>query len=158
MWTYDTYIYIEREQHNRLSHKKLYVARKTQAHTDGIMVMDRRAQLVYLVAAVWEKEEGYSVQILMILGLGLWIRVYLWVCMCVVKCQRVGSNSLDLITGTLLPKMTIMICQLHWAPLICLSLVTQLDLGCHAWPSHQDHHKSMVGIGPTRVLELERRL
>lgn len=70
-------------------------------------------------------------------------------CLCVVKCQRVGSNSLDLITGTLLPKMTIMICQLHWAPLICLSLVTQLDLGCNVWPSHQDHHKSVVGIGPT---------
>lgn len=34
-------------------------------------------------------------------------------CTRVVKCQRVGSNSLDLITGTPLPEMTIMICQLR---------------------------------------------
>lgn len=67
-------------------------------------------------------------QILMIPGLGLWthmppcgyvsglfvcVHVCVSACMCVVKCQRVGSNSLDLITGTPLPKMTIMICQLH---------------------------------------------
>lgn len=61
----------------------------------------------------------------MILGLRLWththlcaslqVCVYVCVrtCMCVVKCQRVGSNSLDLITGTPLHKMTIMICQLR---------------------------------------------
>ena len=29
------------------------------------------------------KEEGYNVQILMILGLGLWTRMHLCVCMCV---------------------------------------------------------------------------